>query len=61
MLVLAVPCFLVSCFCFLSFPFSRFHQGVAERLVDMVADVSKEANEVFGYADDASTGGDQLG
>lgn len=37
------------------------YQGVAERLVDMVADVSKEANEVFGYADDASTGGDNLG
>ena len=46
---------------FLHFLFSGFRQGVAERLVDMVADVSKEANEVFGYADDASTGGDQLG
>lgn len=31
------------------------------RLLDMVGDVSREANEVFGYADDAATGGQQLG
>lgn len=31
------------------------------RLLDMMADVSREPNEVFGYADDAVTGGQQLG
>ena len=46
---------------FFHFPFFRFDQGVADRLVDMVADVSKKANEVFGYADNANIGGDQLG
>lgn len=36
-------------------------QGVGERLLDMTADVSREANAVFGYEDDASSGGEQLG
>lgn len=36
-------------------------QEVGVRLLNMVADVSKEVNEVFGYADDASSGGEQLG
>ncbi|CBN77901.1 expressed unknown protein [Ectocarpus siliculosus] len=34
---------------------------VGMRLLDMMADVSREPNEVFGYADDAVTGGQQLG
>lgn len=36
-------------------------QEVAGRLLDMTADVSKEANQVFGYADDAASMGKQLG
>ncbi|CAM9542434.1 unnamed protein product [Scytosiphon promiscuus] len=34
---------------------------VGMRLLGMMADVSKEANEVFGYVDNAASGGDQLG
>lgn len=36
-------------------------QEVGVRLLEMTAEVSREANQVFRYADDAASGGEQLG